>query len=74
MGLYYWLLNLQSIYTIDGKSNQFHDQGITAMSVTPRIVKIISVTNFIEADEIDIFPLHGRLKHSRLKSRRCYRI
>ena len=50
--------------TIIGKQNQFHNEGLTAMSVTPRNVKLISVTSFLETDEIKIYPLYGISKFS----------
>jgi hypothetical protein len=45
--------------TIFGKPNQFHIKGITAKSVTPRNVKLISVSIFLETDENQIYPLYG---------------
>jgi hypothetical protein len=44
--------------TIFGKPNQFHIKDITAKSVTPRNVKLISVSNFLETDENQIYPLY----------------
>jgi hypothetical protein len=56
------------------KTNQFYDQGRTDRSVTPRIMKLISVTIFLETDEINIFPLYGKINTQEEKSGRCYRI
>ena len=41
------------------KINQFHDQGITDISVTSRIVKLISVTIFTETDKNNFNPIYG---------------
>jgi hypothetical protein len=60
--------------TIIGKQNQFHIKGITAMSVTPRNVKLISVTSFLETDEIKIYPLYGISRFSQENETECYRI
>ena len=60
--------------TIIGNQNQFHIKGITAMSVTPRNVKLISVTSFLETDEIKIYPLYGISRFSWEYETECYKL
>jgi hypothetical protein len=60
--------------TIFGKPNQFYKKGITAKSVTPRNVKLISVSIFLETDEIQIYPLYGISRFSSESEKECYRI
>ncbi len=53
MRLFHWLLN---IITDDGKKNQFQNYGITAISVTPKFVKLISVTISKKLTKVKIIP------------------